>query len=441
MLTGANVTPGILFAGFLCGSLAGTGWGLTNHLFLESDTVCSQGNAWYLLVWAGLFAATQGVALITGRPPAVGLILLFAGTGLVVGQSGLTLVRFFSAEEADHTIISDFLPISFQTTINNPKIMSYCTECGADLDPAEKFCHNCGHQNVTGDTSPINPRVAPPDSAASPAAVSTEPKKKHGCLKIAIIILIPLLFIVLAIIAFAFLLTKGPVESAKEHFATLKSGAVEQAYRQTSGVFQQSTSLENYQRFINAYPILRDVSDTRFLERSIENNEGVVKGTISDSQGNRVPITIKFIKEQGEWKILALDLPQGGASVVPTNEPDETQPTGNEPSIGKVIFGGGRKPDGSLIGAGQPVPSNAPKLSANVELINHPLGQRVQMWVKHLSSGQETQPIDAQIEGAGSGTITFDLDAPPGGNWPTGKWNLMILLDEKVSFQREFEVR
>lgn len=95
MLSKGNASPGILILSLFCGALVGTGWGLTNSLFVDSGAIKSRGNAWYLLVWALLFATTQLLTLITGRPPTVGLILLFSGTGLVLGQSGLTLTRYF----------------------------------------------------------------------------------------------------------------------------------------------------------------------------------------------------------------------------------------------------------------------------------------------------------------------------------------------------------
>jgi hypothetical protein len=86
---------GILVLSLICGTLVGAGWGLTNTMFVEAGTIRSRGNAWYLLVWAVLFAFTQALALITGRPPAVAMILLFTGTGLVIGNSGLSLARYY----------------------------------------------------------------------------------------------------------------------------------------------------------------------------------------------------------------------------------------------------------------------------------------------------------------------------------------------------------
>ena len=92
----ASASPGggVLCLGLIFGALAGIGWGLTNSFSLEGRAVRSQGNAWYLLVWALTLAVPQSLAVLTGRPPAVGMVLLFGGTGLVLGQSGFSLWRY-----------------------------------------------------------------------------------------------------------------------------------------------------------------------------------------------------------------------------------------------------------------------------------------------------------------------------------------------------------
>ncbi len=93
-ITSASPGGGVLCLGLIFGALAGIGWGLTNSFFMEGKSVRSQGNAWYLLVWALTLAAPQSLAVLTGRPPAVGMVLLFGGTGLVLGQSGFSLWRY-----------------------------------------------------------------------------------------------------------------------------------------------------------------------------------------------------------------------------------------------------------------------------------------------------------------------------------------------------------
>lgn len=326
--------------------------------------------------------------------------------------------------------------------------MSYCANCGIELNPSEKFCHKCGHENSEAPTS----TPSPPISASTPAAPAPiQTKKKLGCLKIALIALVPLVIFIALLIMLALWATKGPAESVDSHIEALKAGAVERAYYQTSTLFQENTSLEEYRQFIEAYPILKNIDAIHVSERLVENNQGAVKGDLSDSTGKRVPILIQLIKEGDNWRILALNLPESEPVAPPTPvsptppaptpaSPAPKQPGTAEPSVGTVIIGSGRNPDGTLIKPGKTLSPNAPKLSADIELINHPLGQRVQIWVEHLESGKKTQPVDGEIEGAGSGTITFDLVPPPSGNWPSGKWRLFVLLGEKMQFTSDYSV-
>lgn len=95
LITGA--TPGILLppSGLFVGFLVGLGWGATNTVFIDHGAIRSRGNAWYLMVWALTLAIPQGLSVVTGRPPNLALLLLFFGTGLVLGQSGLTLFRYY----------------------------------------------------------------------------------------------------------------------------------------------------------------------------------------------------------------------------------------------------------------------------------------------------------------------------------------------------------
>ena len=82
------------FFAFLLGGLIGSGWAMTSELLLENGRICSRGNAWYLLVWALMLALNQSVTLLMGRPPSVGLMLVWCSAGLLLGQSAVTFLRY-----------------------------------------------------------------------------------------------------------------------------------------------------------------------------------------------------------------------------------------------------------------------------------------------------------------------------------------------------------
>lgn len=81
--------------GLMVGAGAGVGWSLVTPLFREGVAVKRAGNIWYLAVWGAIFALNQGLIMATGRSPAISMMLLIFGTGLVVGNSGAYIVRYY----------------------------------------------------------------------------------------------------------------------------------------------------------------------------------------------------------------------------------------------------------------------------------------------------------------------------------------------------------
>jgi len=94
-LLNVKISAGILVFTMLCGGMIGVGWSLASSLFLEKGIVKYKGNVWHLAVWGMVFILNQLVTIITGRPPQIAILMLIASTGLVMGNSGSTLARFY----------------------------------------------------------------------------------------------------------------------------------------------------------------------------------------------------------------------------------------------------------------------------------------------------------------------------------------------------------
>lgn len=91
----AGVGALIWLAGLLVGTGAGVGWSLVTPLFREGAAIKRAGNIWYLAVWGAIFALNQFLTLVMGRSPALSMILLIFGTGLVIGNSGAYVVGYY----------------------------------------------------------------------------------------------------------------------------------------------------------------------------------------------------------------------------------------------------------------------------------------------------------------------------------------------------------
>jgi hypothetical protein len=91
----AGLGPAVWLLGLVVGAGAGVGWSLVTPLFREGAAVKRAGNIWYLAVWGAIFALNQLLILVTGRSPAVTMMLLIFGTGLVIGNSGAYVVGYY----------------------------------------------------------------------------------------------------------------------------------------------------------------------------------------------------------------------------------------------------------------------------------------------------------------------------------------------------------
>lgn len=94
-LMGVRLPAGFWLAALAAGAVTGAGWSLMSRLVRKDGLIKAQGNAWHLAVWAAVFAFNQLTVLLTGRPAAVAMVMLLVSTGLVLGNSGAVLARYY----------------------------------------------------------------------------------------------------------------------------------------------------------------------------------------------------------------------------------------------------------------------------------------------------------------------------------------------------------
>jgi TM2 domain-containing membrane protein YozV len=124
-----------------------------------------------------------------------------------------------------------------------------------------------------------------------------------------------LLLFVGTIFIIVLFLTSGLIYSINHQLSALKTGDIEKAYSYTSKDFQKATSLSDFKKFINQYPSLKNNESAFFIERTIENNMGFVKGTLTAKDGAKTPIEYRLIREDGVWKILNIKVSYTGAGI------------------------------------------------------------------------------------------------------------------------------
>jgi hypothetical protein len=123
--------------------------------------------------------------------------------------------------------------------------------------------------------------------------------------------LVIVLVVIGAILVVVFTLTKGLPRSADEFFTLIRDGKVKDAYLSASREFQASASEADFEAFLKNSAIA-DFASATWSSRSIANNIGELEGSIKTRDGGVVPIKIKLVKEDGRWKIHAIEKAAAG---------------------------------------------------------------------------------------------------------------------------------
>ena len=72
------------------------------------------------------------------------------------------------------------------------------------------------------------------------------------------------------------------------------------------------TTEEDDSRWVTAMPALTHVTGETFNSRVVENGQGRMEGVLDLDEGGRLPIEIRLVKENDNWKILAYHVTGAG---------------------------------------------------------------------------------------------------------------------------------
>ncbi len=91
-------------------------------------------------------------------------------------------------------------------------------------------------------------------------------------------------------------------------------------YEYTSNDFQQSTSFENFKKFINENTFLTKYKSVQFDTIDVTGNNAVLKGNIIDENDAVIPIKYVLVEEDSDWKVLNIEL---GEKLAPPTAEEE----------------------------------------------------------------------------------------------------------------------
>jgi hypothetical protein len=102
-----------------------------------------------------------------------------------------------------------------------------------------------------------------------------------------------------------------PVVDAGEQFLTLcGQGKLGEAYQSTSVGFKESVDEAAFEEIINSTP-LGSYASSSWSQRKIENNWGLLEGSITTRGGQKAPLRIMLIHENNVWRVQNVNLLNG----------------------------------------------------------------------------------------------------------------------------------
>lgn len=115
-------------------------------------------------------------------------------------------------------------------------------------------------------------------------------------------------FVTLALLAFFAVnnLTTGMSENADAFFQTVRDGHFDTAYNYLSKGFRNTINPEELRAFLRRGSLDRYMAST-WTSRSYHGDSGELEGTIYADDGSVTPLTLDFVREEGEWRIHFID--------------------------------------------------------------------------------------------------------------------------------------
>lgn len=106
-----------------------------------------------------------------------------------------------------------------------------------------------------------------------------------------------------------FYMTREPVNVVKAQLQEIRDGRSDAAYARLSGAYRARLTREAFAELVEKHLALKDNADAWFWNRSLENDELRLSGTLTARSGAKEKVAYELIKEGGEWKISAVRFP------------------------------------------------------------------------------------------------------------------------------------
>jgi len=132
---------------------------------------------------------------------------------------------------------------------------------------------------------------------------TTAATSKVNWKKIVIIFVTGFLVLMAIVFALVFKLTGGLVATTDSLFENIQAQKYASAYDLMSTQYQKKHTIDDWRELVETLSF-DSVDDTYWASRNITGDMGSLEGTVTYSDGRKIPMIINFVKEQGDWKVL-----------------------------------------------------------------------------------------------------------------------------------------
>jgi Clostripain family/Domain of unknown function (DUF4864) len=255
-------------------------------------------------------------------------------------------------------------------------------------------------------------------------------------------------FIILAV-GLGFYFTAGMAGVVEKQLDLLRQGDIKGAYSLTSKDFHKATSLEQFTAFVKQYPSLSQNQGHTFSTRSIENNIGTVKGTLTAKDGAVTPVEFQLVKEQEEWRILFIEVRAAGTGIKEEEKSGKGRDPAPAPPLAASIVSvttceGVTEPGMKALGVRSEFSALSPEIHALVQLKNVKAGSKLKgSWIAVDAIDEPNYVIKSYTidlnKKQGDVTAHFTISKPTNG-WPPGKYKLDLYLDGTMAGSAPFTI-
>ena len=130
-------------------------------------------------------------------------------------------------------------------------------------------------------------------------------------MKKALLVLGSLAAVVTLVLAIVFIATSGAVETADSFFRAAAAGDLDGAKKHLAEGFKSSTSDADLKAFLEGAGLL-DYRESEWGGRSVDTSSGKLTGRVLTESGGSIPLTVTFVREDGEWKIYHIQREEAG---------------------------------------------------------------------------------------------------------------------------------